>query len=107
MENQTNEQAPAAATSDDGTRTVTLPSGRAAVIRPGKGRDVKRAFQMAGPDGGNTGVLFGMIAVKVTLDGRPLTIEDVDDLLDADVFVLLGEVMGKGLSLPATTSSSS
>jgi hypothetical protein len=84
---------------------VKLPSGaRASVLSKGKGKHVRMAFRMA-PGGDQGALMFAMIAVKVRVNGKPLTVEDVDELDDEDVLFLLGKVMGgKGApsSLPST-----
>ncbi|HYH17499.1 MAG TPA: phage tail assembly protein [Azospirillum sp.] len=87
-----------ASESNTDTRTVTLPSGKAATVRKGKGRDLVQAARMAG--GGNDGMklTMGIIAVLTQVDGRPLVIEDVEEMDLGDVMALMGAVMGNGAS---------
>lgn len=89
--------------SENKTRKITLPSGAVASIREGKGRDLLAATRAAGGANDPMKIAFGLIAALVTIDGRALMIEDVEDMSLADVFKLQGEVMGNGVSLPAST----
>jgi hypothetical protein len=82
---------------------ITLSDGRKATWRKGKGRDLLAASRMAG---GNEPmrIAFGLIAVLVSVDGKALTIEDVEDLDMADVLALQGQVMGNAASLGGSIS---
>lgn len=89
-------------------KTITLPSGNTAVVRPGKGRDLLNAQRAAN---GEEEVMFGLIASLVAIGGRPLVLEDVMELPLADLLALqtyLTEaVLGKkALPAPSTSSSS-
>lgn len=88
---------------DKKSREVDLPSGAKALIRDGKGRDLLAATRMAGGPNDPMRMVFGLLASLVTIDGRALTIEDVEDLPLPDVLKLQGEVMGNAGSLPAGT----
>ena len=89
-----------------GPREVTLPSGRAATIRRGKGRDVLRASRMVDVNKeGEFAIALAGLSLKVTVEGKPLTYEDVLELPEEDVWFLLGE-MGLGKSSPPNTSPS-
>ncbi|WP_242472444.1 phage tail assembly protein [Ectothiorhodospira mobilis] len=85
---------------------ITLGDGRKAAIRKGKGRDLLTASRMAGGTNEPMKIAYGLIAALATVDGKPLTIEDVEDMDLGDVLKLQGEVMGNGGSLPGITSPS-
>lgn len=84
---------------------VTLPSGRvASILARGKGKHVRHASRLAGSGASEIALTLAMIAVKCLVDGKPLTVEDVDELDDSDVWVLMGKVMGgKGAGSPPST----
>ncbi len=88
---------------------LELPSGaRAQVLRHGKGRHLVRAERMC-PPGTNIGSMtwtLAVIAVKAMVDGKSLTLEDVEDLPDLDVLALTAAVLGKEPSAPGTLPSS-
>ncbi|WP_029009395.1 phage tail assembly protein [Azospirillum halopraeferens] len=86
------------ARTDTDARTVTLPGGRVACIRKGKGRDLLQAARMAGGAGDGMKLTMAIIAVLTVIDGRPLVIEDVEEMDMADVMVLMGAVTGNGAS---------
>lgn len=80
---------------------VTLPSGaKAQILKRGKGKHISLASRMAGGEGGMK-LIFGMIAVKALYNGRPLTIEDVEDLPDIDVLELIGHTMSPKMAAEA------
>jgi hypothetical protein len=76
------------------TRTVTLPSRRAAVIRAGRGRDLIQAQRAVGRTAESTALLQALVAILCTVDGKELTYEDVLEMPVADVLMLEGEVLG-------------
>lgn len=83
---------------------VSLPSGRIAwVLRKGKGKHIQAAARMAGPNAEQMTLSMGIIAAKALIDGQPVTVEDVLEMDDGDVWKLLGAVMGKGGSSPGNT----
>ena len=94
-------------------RTVTLPSGRVAAIRKGKGRDLLQAARMAGGAGDGMKLTMAIIAMLTTIDGRAMVIEDVEDLDLIDVMKLMGEVVGNAtsslssISLPSGSTGAS
>lgn len=93
----------------DGTKTITLPSGAVVVMRKGKGKDILRASNMirAGVDP-QMRMLFALIAVKSKIQHpggdsfAELTVEDVDEMDDEDVFTLLGASSSGKLLAPST-----
>ncbi len=98
------EVVPVPATSSPDRYEVTLPSGaKAHILKKARGKHVVLAHRMSGNEGGIKFV-FGLIAVKATVDGRALTIEDVEEQLeDLDVMYLMAAVQGKDpSSQPAT-----
>lgn len=86
-------------------RTVSLPSGKKAAVRPLKGRDLLKAARMAGGSQDNMRLAFGIIAVGAEIDGKPLVIEDVEELDLGDVTTLMAAVMGN--AAPSLNSISS
>jgi hypothetical protein len=89
--------------SDDGTEW-TLPSGKVAKMRPGTGRDIQRASRIVDTqkDGGFA-VVMATAALKTTVDGRPLTYEDLLDLDDNDCWDIIGKSQVKKTASPPTT----
>ena len=69
------------------TKEVTLPSGKKAVIKSFKGRDIRQAQKIAGDD--TSMVIFAIIAVTTTIDGEEVTAEELDDMDGMDVFELM------------------
>lgn len=86
------------------TREIELTQGRTASIRPGKGRDLLAAARMAGNVNEPMKLALGIIAQLVTIDGKALTIEDVEDMDLTDVLKLQGEAMGNVPSFPVKPS---
>ncbi len=85
--------------SDSEPRIVALPSGSAAVVRKGLGRDLMRAQRAAA--GGDAGaVVFALIAELAEVDGRRLVYEDVLGMDLADVLTLQAEVVGENFQVP-------
>lgn len=85
-------------------KTITLPSGKVAVIRPGKGRDLIAAQRVAqNPED----ISFALMAVLVTIDGAQLVAEDYMEMSLQDVLTLQGEVLGNAPSPVPSTSSTS
>ena len=76
------------------TRIAVLPSGRAAVIREGRGRDLIQAQRAVGRAAESTALLQALVAILCTVDGNELTYEDVLEMPVADVLMLEGEVLG-------------
>jgi hypothetical protein len=78
----------------DEQRTLTLPSGRTAAVRPVKGRDLIRAQRAAGPGADVTAVMMALVAELATVDGAQIVYEDVLEMDLADVLALQGEALG-------------
>lgn len=74
-------------TNDPITKEIPLRSGKKAVIRSFKGRDIRNAQKIAGDD--TSMVIFAIIAQTVTIDGQTVTAEEVDEMDGMDVFDLL------------------
>src|SRR6516165_5117885 len=68
-------------------RQITLPSGRIATIREGRGRDLIQAQRAVGKTSESSAMLC-------EVDGKPLVYEDVLDMPVADVLMLEAEVLG-------------
>lgn len=84
-------------------KTLTLPSGAVAEIRPGKGRDLLAAQRQA-KDPAEIG--FGLMAQLVTIGGQKKVLEDYLDMDLADVLALQGAVLGKSDVSPVPSTSS-
>lgn len=80
------------------TRTTTLPSGKRAEVRKGKGRDLMRAHRAVAGNAEPMSVSFALIAELARIDGKPLVYEDVLEMDLADVLALEAEVTGAGES---------
>ncbi len=90
----------------DWPKSVTLSDGRVATVRRGKGRDIRNAGRTV--DMGKDGPLalqMACCAIKTSIDGKPLTVDDLYDMWDQDVWELMGAASGKGQSSPPSTSS--
>lgn len=86
---------------------VELPSGaKAQVLRGGKGKHLELAERMAGAGASLASVRWQMayIAVTCTVNGHPVTLEDVEEMPALDVVTLIGASLGKGgtVSAPVT-----
>ena len=75
-------------------RRLTLPSGREAEIRKGKGRDLIRAHRSVAGNSEPMSVSFALIAELVQIDGKPLVYEDILDMDLDDVLTLEAQVTG-------------
>jgi phage FluMu protein gp41 len=90
------------------SRTITLPSGKIAVVRPQKGRDALRAARIADPAKEPIAFLHAAIAQVATIDGKPLVAEDVAELYQADINALAAAMIDEKFFLdPASSSGSS
>lgn len=81
-------------------RTITLPSGKTAVVREAFGMDLKRAQRAVAGDPDQSAVMFALIAETVEIDGKRIVYEDVLSMRLADVLVLQREVMGENFVSP-------
>jgi hypothetical protein len=75
-------------------RQITLPSGRIATIREGRGRDLINAQRAVGRTAESSALLQALVALLCEIDGKPLVYEDVLDMPVADVLMLEAEVLG-------------
>lgn len=76
----------------------TLTSGKVADLLPGKGKHLRLASQMLGDRSDQVSQNFALISVLVRLDGRDLTLEDVEELDMHDVGELMTIVRGTAMS---------
>lgn len=96
--------APPSSVNADGSLVVTLPvSGRVAVLRRGKGRDMRLAARHVNPAQDPIGYAMALAAQLATIDGAPVLPEDLDEMEMDDVAALMSGLPGKSL-LPATSS---
>jgi len=75
-------------------RRITLPSGKTAEVRKGKGRDLMRAHRAVAGNSEPMSVSFALIAELVRVGEKPLVYEDVLDMDLDDVLTLEAEVSG-------------
>jgi hypothetical protein len=69
-------------------REVKLPSGKTAVIKDGKGKDLFWAQRMAS----DASEIMKMLMIRlVEIDGKPITEDDLDEMDIADVLALTNE----------------
>lgn len=85
----TNEVAPAKSEEKPG---IPLSGGRYAVITPFKGRHIRQARVMMREAGHD--FLFALIAQTVTIDGKSIVPEDLDEMDGKDVIALQSAVEG-------------
>jgi hypothetical protein len=76
------------------SRSLTLPSGKIAAIRKGKGRDLMRAQRAIAGNPDPTAVVFALIAELAQIEGASIVYEDVVEMDLGDVLVLQAEVTG-------------
>lgn len=74
------------------SKTLTLPSGKIATLRNGKGHDLLQA-QMKAKN--SEEIPYALIAELVEIDGQALVYEDILDMDLEDVIALQGEISGK------------
>ena len=87
-ENTATTPAPAAPV---GTQIVTLPSGKVATIRKGKGKDLVTAQRVAKSAEQTS---FGLMAALVKIDGEPLPMEEFLEMDLPDVLKLQELLLG-------------
>lgn len=69
-------------------KEITLPSGRIAIIKDGKGKDLFWAQKMAN----DASEIMKMLMIRlVEIDGKPITEDDLDEMDIADVITLTAE----------------
>lgn len=74
---------------EQGNKTVTLPSGKIAVISSFKGKHIREAQKIA--NGEADKLLFAIIALSVIIDGKPVLLEELDEMDGMDVMTLYGQ----------------
>jgi hypothetical protein len=94
----------AQSTGASGWRTITLPSGKAAALRKGKGRDLMRAQRAVAGSAHPDAVIFALIAELAQINGAPVVYEDVLEMDLDDVLVLQAEVAEANFQEPAPVS---
>ncbi|MDD3012619.1 MAG: hypothetical protein PHC34_02825 [Candidatus Gastranaerophilales bacterium] len=83
-------------------KELTLPSGKTAKFKDGKGRDLLNAQRKAKtPDE----ILFALIAEIAEIDGQTVIYEDLLEMDLEDVLALQAEISGKFQSLQPNVSS--
>ncbi|MDY4813916.1 MAG: hypothetical protein SO152_08730 [Ruminococcus sp.] len=81
------------------TKTLTLPSGKIAVLHKGKGYDLLQAQQKAKS---SEEIPYALIAELAEIDGQKLVYEDILALDLEDVIALQAEMSGKFTEAKAT-----
>ena len=77
---------------------IALPSGAKATFRRGTGKDVRLALAAVGQPFDSTRYLYALIARMAKIDGKPVTMEGMDELDAEDAEKLLEEVRKPGAS---------
>jgi hypothetical protein len=75
------------------TRTITLPSGRTATLRTGRGRDLVNAHRAVASNPEPIAISFALIAELATIDDRKIVYEDLLTMDLNDVLVLESEII--------------
>lgn len=70
-------------------KTLILPSGKTATIKPFKGKHISIAQVQAGSD--QSKYLFSIISQCIEIEGNFVAMEDLDEMDGADVLALMGE----------------
>jgi hypothetical protein len=86
-------------------KRIKLPSGRSAIIRKGKGRDLMRAHRAAAGNTEPLSLVFALIAELVEIDDKPIVYEDVLEMELDDVLALQDAILsveGAGANFPPT-----
>jgi hypothetical protein len=74
------------------TKTLSLPSGKTATLRKGRGFDLLQAQQKAKT---SEEIPYALIAELTEIDGQKLVYEDILELDLSDVIALQAELSGK------------
>lgn len=74
------------------TKTITLPSGKIAEIKSGKGSDLLQAQMKAKT---SEEIPYALIAELAEIDGQKLVYEDILEMDLTDVVALQAEISGK------------
>lgn len=80
-------------------REVKLPSGKVARIREFIGRDIREAQKVADGEAGS--LIFAIIATTTTIDGKGITMEDVDAMAGLDALELMKQFGTNFTSAPS------
>lgn len=70
-------------------KEITLPSGAVATLNPYKGKHIRQAQKLS--NGDETKLVPAIIASTVLIDGKPIVMEDLDEMHGPDVLKLMGE----------------
>ena len=81
------------------TKSITLPSGKIATVRPGRGYDLLQAQLNAKT---SEEIPYALIAELAEIDGPKLVYEDILELDLEDVIALQAEISGKFTEAKAT-----
>lgn len=81
---------------ENGVRTFQLPSGATATMAPFKGRHIREAQKAA--DGDSSKIIFAIIAITITVDGKKVVMEEIDDMDGFDVLELYSKFAGKNFT---------
>ena len=81
------------------TKKITLPSGKIATLRKGRGFDLLQAQQKAKT---SEEIPYALIAELAEIDGQKLVYEDILELDLEDVIALQAEISGKFTEAKAT-----
>lgn len=81
------------------TKKITLPSGKIATLKKGRGFDLLQAQQKAKT---SEEIPYALIAELVEIDGQKLVYEDILELDLEDVIALQAEISGKFTEAKAT-----
>lgn len=83
-------------------KEITLPSGKTATIKDGKGKDLLNAQRKAkSPEE----IMFALMAELVEIDGQNYVYEDLLEMDLDDILALQTEISGKSQSAVPTASS--
>jgi hypothetical protein len=80
-------------------REVKLPSGKIARIRDFLGKDIREAQKVADGEAGS--LIFAIIATTTTIDGKGITMEDVDAMAGLDALELMKQFGTNFTSAPS------
>ena len=81
------------------SKTLTLPSGKVATLKKGRGYDLLQAQQKAKT---SEEIPYALIAELAEIDGQKLVYEDILELDLEDVIALQAEISGKFTEAKAT-----
>lgn len=79
-------------------KTLTLSTGQVATVRPGKGRDIRIAARSVNAAQDPMGYAMALMACLTMIDGKPIVLEDLDEMELEDVNALMELLPGKSLT---------